>query len=217
MEQQLKERLVGASVLVAIGMLVIPALLDGPDPSSPVKVGLEGPGGDGTEKTHQIRLDVPKESRETPSSGRISRAQGDPVTTPARLPSAGPARQAKTRQEQARQEPTRVVSVDGQPTDSATPPLPARPAKAPPKPVSSPPAGTWSVQVGSFSKRENAERLAGELRDRGYEVSVSKVDRASGSMHRVRVGPVNDRESAVALARRLKAAGQGGTVVPNEG
>ena len=34
MEQQLKERLVGAIVLVAIGMLVIPALLDGTDPSA---------------------------------------------------------------------------------------------------------------------------------------------------------------------------------------
>lgn len=231
MEQQLKERLVGASVLVAIGMLVIPALLDGPDPSSPVKVGLAGPGDDGREKTHQIRLDVPKESRETPSSGRISRATGDPVTTPARLPSPQPAEQARARPEeneaeQASPEPssqqpssqqqTRVVSVDGRPTGAPST-APARPAKAPPVAASPAPAGSWSVQVGSFSRKENAERLAGDLRSKGYEVSVSRVDRAGGAMHRVRVGPVADREAAVALAGRLKAAGQSGTVVPNEG
>ena len=43
MDQHLKERLVGAAVLVVIGVLVIPVLLDGPPPDEPVPVGLELP------------------------------------------------------------------------------------------------------------------------------------------------------------------------------
>jgi DedD protein len=208
MEQQLKERIVGAIVLVALGMLVIPALLDGPDPSADTVGVVLSDQEEGT-KTHRIRLDVQENAPATPSSGRISRAQPDPVTMPASTVKQGAAE---------------APSVDERkPPDESPAEPPARPNVSPPKPApvpvaqTTPPTGSWAVQVGSFSRKQNADRLARELGERGFHVSVSVVKGSGGTMHRVRVGPVEDRDSAEALRARLEASGQPGRVVRSDG
>lgn len=208
MEQQLKERIVGAIVLVAIGMLVIPALLDGPDPSDdPIGVVLSDQG-EGT-KTHRIRLDIQESAPATPSSGRISRAQPEPVTTPAST-AAGSAADIPNGDER---EPSAESPAKSSARPDVSPPQPAAtPAAQPTRPT-----GSWAVQVGSFSRKQNADRLARELGDRGFDVSVSVVKGSGGTMHRVRVGPVADRESAEALRARLEASGQQGRVVRSDG
>jgi len=70
----------------------------------------------------------------------------------------------------------------------------------------------WAVQLGVFEKRENAERLAKQVKGKGYPVIVNET---SGTKHlyRVRVGPEKDRASADALNARLRAAGHSGAVV----
>jgi cell division septation protein DedD len=68
--------------------------------------------------------------------------------------------------------------------------------------------------VGSFASRDSADRLAGQLRSRRFETFVSPVRSGSRQLYRVRVGPVADRAAAQALAARLTAAGQKGSVVP---
>jgi DedD protein len=208
MEQQLKERIVGAIVLVALGMLVIPALLDGPDPSADT-VGVVLSDQDEGTKTHRIRLDVQEKAPATPSSGRISRAQPEPVTMP-----------ASTAKESAAEAPG-VGEREPRAESPAEPP--ARPNVSTPEPAPAPvaqtatPTGSWAVQVGSFSQKQNADRLARELSERGFDVSVSAVKGSGGTMHRVRVGPVEDRDSAEALRARLEASGQQGRVVRSDG
>ena len=73
----------------------------------------------------------------------------------------------------------------------------------------------WVVQVGSFSSEENAVRLSGEIGRQGYPVFVSKVTAGDKTMHRVRVGPVADKDEAQALAQRLKTSGHAGRVMAN--
>jgi cell division septation protein DedD len=69
--------------------------------------------------------------------------------------------------------------------------------------------------VGSFASRENAERLARELKGKGFESHVSESAAGSGKrLWRVRVGPEPDRESAAALGARLRSTGQSGSIVP---
>jgi cell division septation protein DedD len=71
------------------------------------------------------------------------------------------------------------------------------------------------VQLGVFASRENAERLALDVRAKGFKVSVSPVTSGRRKLFRVRVGPTADRSAAQELQGRLKAAGRpGGTVVP---
>jgi cell division septation protein DedD len=76
-------------------------------------------------------------------------------------------------------------------------------------------SGAWAVQLGVFASRENAERLALEVRVKGFKASVSPVSSRHRKLYRVRVGPTSDRSGAQELQGRLKAAGRpGGTVVP---
>jgi DedD protein len=73
--------------------------------------------------------------------------------------------------------------------------------------------GEWFVQLGSFSLRENSERLVVQLEAKGFSASVLGGGGASGTLFRVRAGPEGDRASAEALAARLAAAGfKGGQV-----
>lgn len=91
---------------------------------------------------------------------------------------------------------------------------PARaPANATPAAPRTTAAGSWWVQVGSFSSQDNAQRLARELRSKGFTVQVSQVTSAGAQLHRVRVGPEADRTAATALRDRLAAAGTRGTLV----
>jgi cell division septation protein DedD len=73
----------------------------------------------------------------------------------------------------------------------------------------------WAVQLGVFASHENAERLAIEVRTKGFKVTVAPVTSGSRKLYRVRVGPAADRAAAQELQSRLKAAGRpAGTVVP---
>jgi cell division septation protein DedD len=73
----------------------------------------------------------------------------------------------------------------------------------------------WAVQLGVFRRRENAERLATDVRAKGFKVSVSAVTVGREKRYKVRVGPAADRTAAQELQGRLKSTGHpGGTVVP---
>ena len=227
MDQHLKERLVGAAVLVVIGVLIIPVLLDGPPPGEPVRVGLELPAEGNDRKSHTIRLDVPAERPATPGSGSIVRPdrptpkekEGDakpPVSA------SGPESEKPAVPEGKTQEP--------EPQPARPEPKPAEPpaqtagdgsstAQGPtaePERSSDPPSSEgWVVQVGSFSSEGNAVRLSGELRREGFPVFVSKVTAGGKTMHRVRVGPVAEKAEAQTLAERLKTGGHAGRVMAN--
>jgi DedD protein len=73
----------------------------------------------------------------------------------------------------------------------------------------------WAVQLGSFGNQQNAERLAADLRKQGFAAFLSQLSTGSRRLHRVRIGPQEDRESAEAMAAKLAAAGHKGQVVPH--
>lgn len=63
----------------------------------------------------------------------------------------------------------------------------------------------WVVQVGSFSSRDNAERLVKKLRDNGLDVMEPDVVEIRGQkLFRVQVGPEIERARAEALLPRVK-------------
>ena len=85
-----------------------------------------------------------------------------------------------------------------------------------PAPKASPVDSTagWVVQLGSFAAKENAEKLARDLKAKKFRAFVSEF-RGSGKVHwRVRVGPEQDRSRIDRIAERLQAEGHKGTVAP---
>ena len=195
MERALKERIIGAVVLVLVVVLVVPIFLDGPpDDTQIVSERVLLPGQE-DQKTQTVVLDRDRE---------------DPVPV-----ASSP---APARQEPARDEPKPAVEQERQPEPESSPPRPA------PDPVSEPVAeqpatsttGMWAVQLGSYSNKDNAEKLAADLRKQGYAAFLSQVTTDTGQLlHRVRIGPQKDRESAEAMASRLLKVGRKGQVVPH--
>jgi DedD protein len=92
---------------------------------------------------------------------------------------------------------------------------PVRATAAPANPgahESVPPLAGWTVQLGSFASRANAERLVRDLKARGYAAFLTESASGGRKLYRVRVGPAGDRASAQTLAAQLRSAGHPGSV-----
>jgi len=213
MNRHLKERIVGATVIVALGIIVIPWLLDGPAQApQPVERTLELPSGESPGRVYSIPLDpaagppvqVGKKAQDEAEaaspqpSGVVRRPAGDPALSPP----IEPGRDAAS--EQPSQPPPRPATQAVQPSEE-------RPARQAPDPADA--DGDWAVQVGSFSQADNARALRAQLAAADFDAFVSRVATDAGTMHRVRVGPAATRADAEKLLARLRAAGHSGARV----
>jgi DedD protein len=61
----------------------------------------------------------------------------------------------------------------------------------------------WYIQLGSFSKKENALSLWDSLREQGLPASLDTVQTDKGVSYRLRVGPELDGKKAAAMKARL--------------
>ncbi len=204
MEQRLKERMIGAIVLVAIAILLVPALLDGP----------------GQETVRQeLQLEPGARTR------TVDIALNDQVSQPAESArSARPAAQPAAAKRSAVSPPASSATMTTSPSKQAVAPKPApakpAPAKAdkavaaaaPSKPAA---AGNWAAQVGSFSKKSSATRITRELKASGFDAYVSEITQGDRTLYRVRVGPVISRAEAQALVTRLSSSGHAAKVMPH--
>jgi cell division septation protein DedD len=66
--------------------------------------------------------------------------------------------------------------------------------------------GSWTVQLGSFPKKEAAGNMAASLKGKGYDAYVSAVSLKGSEWHRVRVGRFDRREDAEKLRETLRVA-----------
>ncbi|GLQ88141.1 septal ring lytic transglycosylase RlpA family protein [Dyella flagellata] len=99
---------------------------------------------------------------------------------------------------------TGLVEVQG--IDPSAPPQ----QEAPPPLVSATPAHPPSIylQVGAFSDLVNAERVAAQLRVANFApVQVSDATIAGRLVHRVRIGPLNDVDSADHVSAKIEQMG----------
>jgi DedD protein len=173
-----KERLVGAAVLVVIVVLVVPALLSGPRPPA---VPTEPPAGD----TRVVEIDLAGTggSREASPPGETA----DPA--PAEV------------EEDRGAQPASAVAV---PAAAPVAAQPATPATAP-APASA--GGGWAVQVAALSRKDAAEQMVARLKGKGYPAYFLEHRSGGQVLYRVRVGPEVQRERAESLAGRLRAEG----------
>jgi DedD protein len=198
MEKALKERIIGAIVLVAVVVLVVPVFLDGP------------PSGD---KIVSEVVPLPGQGEHAVQTVVLDRDRDDPV--PAQTEPA-PAIEKQVA-EQTSPPPQEIKQAAAESKDQQDDPEPAqvKPATSLPVQAAGSTTGMWAVQLGSFSNQQNAEKLAADLRKQGFAAFLSQTSTSSGQLHRVRVGPQKDREAAVAMAARLQKAGHGGKVLPH--
>jgi tetratricopeptide (TPR) repeat protein len=72
----------------------------------------------------------------------------------------------------------------------------------------------YTVQVGSFSKSLNAQSLVRKLKNKGYAAYLEEFESAKKMNFRVRVGKVNSRKEAEALAKKLALEGYPTKIFP---
>jgi len=195
LNEQLKKRLVGAIVLVALAVIFLPMVLEGDKRSGIPLFGSNVPEPpENRVGMVDIPLQVPPPRPEAPvvvehELPPLAAAPATPVPEPAPAP------------------------VAPQPKPAA-PVQPVKPAEIPqsPKPAA---AAAWAVQVGSFAESANASRLRDNLRGKGYPAYVEQVKLTSGTSYRVRVGPALSRADAEAIQAKLAKIDQRGIVVPH--
>lgn len=222
MEESLKARLIGAVVLVALAVLLIPELLSGRKPAEPALE--EGTASRGTRSfTIELGQAAGQGARgavtpATPAPGAV--APGPPPVAAAGDIGAEPSADlaaAKDSGAAAVSASARVSQVPpSTPAGVATAPDAAQRTEPEAPPAAGAAGGGWAVQVGAFGSADTARKLAQELGGAGYRAFVSPVNRAGKTLYRVRVGPVGDRAGAEQLVPRLKARGLPTSVVQND-
>lgn len=198
MERRLKERLIGAAVLVMLAVILIPMVLDDRSETD-MRI---------TESNIPPRPDESFNSRIVPlTDSELTQVNPElPVELDKDIELAieqvDPGISESTVVEEKEQLMNKLV----EPPVSTEVKIDAgqrNGQKAPVTDKNQLAATAWVVQLGSFSSQENATALNLKLRKAGYPSFVEPVKRQSGIAYRVRVGPELLRSDALELAAKL--------------
>lgn len=214
MDRTLKERLIGAAVLVALGVWLIPWVLDGPDQVASDDADadiLALPAPDGAaepRRTQTVELDVTRPESAGPvpgASGSAVEDEAEPIESVARTDEAG--------------EDAGPARGNEAPAAQPLPAVPVASEREVPKGAQradGPGATGWWVQLGSFGDEANARRLSSRVSGYGYEPRISNFMASGRLMYRVRVGPLPTRVRAETTASSLSAHGFVAQLIPPE-
>lgn len=96
---------------------------------------------------------------------------------------------------------------------AATPPpaaAPSKPTRADAPAASAPAAAdafAYFVQAGAFTRPEEAEAQKARLAIQGFSAKVMEREQAGRTVYRVRLGPMDTRDAAEDLQRKIEGAG----------
>ncbi len=237
MDKALKQRLVGASVLIALAVIVLPMLLSGrPDPEQQQSEQIELPSRpDGmsfeTRRYPLVEDTSTPQKRVEASEPLPQKTAADPVpgntpgTTEIEPGEMGEATQAEKSTAEGGGD---TVDGVGQPVESqsdnpdfeglppvATVELPVSgkvdlPVAVPVETVSPQiSSARYAVQVASLGSDANAKRLKADLERLGYAVIADKIESDVGRLNRVRVGPFNTEAEAAGAVKKIKSQLEG--------
>ena len=214
MEQRLKERLIGAAVLIVAALVFVPMLID--DARKPAAIAETNiPAKPATEFDSRL-VPLPDPDEIVPQAPEPEPEEMVVADLPAAAVAQGPAPQAappvaESPAEPAANAPEAVAPEASAPAASA-PAAASAPETVAPAASDAPadkaggaaPAPTkvvagWAVQTGVFAARANAEKMNAKLRAAGYPSYIEKIERGDRALYRVRVGPEVLRSEAVKL------------------
>jgi DedD protein len=199
MDLSLKQRLLGAIVLIALAVIFVPMLLSGPAPK---------------QTSETVNLAIP------PAPDREFQNRVLPVDATQQQPTASGATPDVTRSETLAtvETPPRPAEI---PQPTAPAPAAAKPEATPPAPAPATPApkaeataadkepgraanGRFFVHLGIYASTKNADDLVASLKQGGYPAFAEASEFQGKPAERVRVGPYEDRAAAEAARLRIK-------------
>lgn len=198
LDKGMKQRMVGALVLVALAVIFLPMLFTREDEMRQVRV--EAPQAPAMPSLPEVKVDpvavpepqpLPEEPQQPPVVVNESSA---PVATPSQPITPSPQIQAQVQPKPQTPVPTPAPVAKAETRPAATP-APAATASAPSKIDANGLPVSWSIQLASLSNRAGAESLQKTLRSQGYNAYI----RSAGGLNRVYVGPLIERSEAERL------------------
>ena len=191
-----RRRLIGAMVLLGLGVIAFPLLFETQPRPIPVDIPIVIPPRDGAAP---LALPAPKPA--VPPAAPTVAAASSPVPEAAAVETAKPA--ALPAPKPVAEAPKPVVE-----TPKAVPPKAA--AADAPKSAAS---GRFVVQIGAFAEAAAVRDARSKAQKAGLSTFTQVVDTGDGKRTRVRVGPFASREEAEKAAAQAKAAGLPGSVM----
>ncbi len=184
----MRERLVGALVLLCIGVVLWSMLFTGTVEQKvdrrtqiPPPIVIDRPQEVEPRKPANVRP-VPEQVR-NPKPERVARVDDAPA------PADDETSAESTETSQVKPQPEPVAAVKPEPEPA--PPAPAAaPKKRPALDQDTRLPEAWVVQVGTFGQKANADTLKEKLQKDGHKAYLKNVKTKKGTLYRVLVGPV---------------------------
>ncbi|WP_376691536.1 SPOR domain-containing protein [Wenzhouxiangella sp. EGI_FJ10409] len=226
MDKVLKQRLVGASILIALAVIFLPMLFDGDEDDAVERreLSLDAPEREsGERRVRRLALD-PDQARQPPGESRAeplddsaseSERPGDdartrpepqqererevaPLEPEPVEPESGPEIAPETESEPEREGET-AESTTSDEADSRDDSADSSSTEAPESTPEAPEASTdgrWIVQVAVFGNRETADSIRQRLVDLGHRARMDVLVRDQTELYRLRTGPYDDEAVA---------------------
>lgn len=205
----LKQRIVGALVLVCLAVIFVPMIFDEPHSdrtSTSVKIPEEPP---------FPEVNTPEKDFPEPPSYRME----EPSTPSDSEPVAGSTETAEMPQEQAPEPTAAEKPQPAQVEEQAAEPVASSPEESVTSAADSESSeekgsadytrsleGAWVVQLGSFGNADNARRLRDKVREMGHSSHIQEVVRGDSTLTRVFSGPYVDKAEAEKAKQKLDDA-----------
>ncbi|MDN6318651.1 MAG: SPOR domain-containing protein [Marinobacter sp.] len=201
----LKQRIIGALVLISLAVIFVPMVFDEPH----------------SERT-STSINIPEE----PPFPEVEAPESDIAPPPSYQQNQASSQEPATQDFKIVENDEPAAQSASSNSGSAEPEVtkPAAPEPSKPEPVASkkPEApvrteqteaeftrslkGAWVVQLGSFGNSDNARGLRDEVREKGYNSHLQEVVRGDNTLTRVFSGPFSEKSKAEAAKRALDKA-----------
>ncbi|MEW6728187.1 MAG: SPOR domain-containing protein [Pseudomonadota bacterium] len=226
MDRVLLKRLLGAGVIVALAVIVLPFFLQGegykaalrtdiparPQPPQPLDTASREPPAE-VRELMEPPPPLPMAQAPAPRNEPAKEAVDAGAAKPAPKPAAPPAPSEVKPASKPAPTPQAPQAPAAKPAPEASKPevvpnaavKPAAPPAQPPLAAAKPQAGgVWMIQLGSFSAEANAQQLRGQVQRVGIPCLIEPLDIEGRKVWRVRAGPFASQAEADAALKRLQ-------------
>lgn len=203
MDSALKQRLVGAAVLIALAVIFVPMFFSSTPPKQEnTTLGLSiPPAPERNFETRNLAIDASAKPAPVPAAPKPDVATADKVTT---VTTGAPGNDAADKARPAIAE-SKPVATDTKPM--AAPPLAVpKPAPAPPPAPAVQAEGRFLVGLGVYADEAHAKALVDKVKKLGYPAFAEATEYQGKAALRVRVGPYGDRAAAESVRLKIKQA-----------
>jgi DedD protein len=202
MRRRARHRLIGASVLVVLGVIGFPLLFDTQPRPVSVDIAVDIP----DRATAKPLVDTSKQKPLSASAGLDAKEEVVPETKAEVKAESKPEPKAEVKPEVAVAAAAAVAAVVPK---AETKPEPVKAetksdAKPASKPSDSKDTGRFVVQAGTFSDEAKLRETRSKLEKAGITTYTQVIEGKDGRRVRVRVGPFTSRDEADKVARKIK-------------